>query len=414
MKRRALIATTASLIPACVLNRPGLVRQPRGLWRDVDGYVAIGSFPEFGPGPFLFDYQTPQMVALRPVDRSRWQVCRSLAPAKSANDADGSGDLIEFHHEALQWGSRLLMPVQIRRRQIDAYNGGVELRGELTRPQSSKLRGTVLMVYGSGPATREAFDPWAFWFLSQGFAVVTADKRGCGQSGGDWRLTGLSDLAADARSILGAASAPRPFYGWGASQAGWILPQLGAKGLIDAILLQAGAATTPARQILANVDAELRAYGFPQSDIDDALGYYAIDVDVARGLRPFEDIDSAYRRAISNGAEWILAPPASADAPERQMIRLMADFDPAPFWRASLVPVLALFGGKDWVVPAEENVSALRQAVSPAVDLTTTVLPRANHLMFDSETGVRSEYPSRSRIVDGYFEGMSAWLARRS
>ncbi|NWG92423.1 MAG: alpha/beta fold hydrolase [Parvularculaceae bacterium] len=272
------------------------------------------------------------------------------------------------------------------------------------------------MIYGSGPAPKEAFDLWAFWFLAQGFGVLTYDKRGSGRSTGDWRISGLEALAADAKAVLHAARSylpTAPIIGWGASQAGWILPQLSAAGLLDVVIMHAGSAMRPREQILAQVDAELRAYGFPEDEIARASAYYALDIDVSCGERPWEDIDAAYKAAADAGAEWLLAPPAAKDAPERTMIRLMADFDPQPYWAASNARVLALFGGRDWIVPAEPNLAALKNMVRPELEFQTQILPQANHLMFTSETGLRDEYPTRSQLDPSYFAAIEKWLRRR-
>jgi pimeloyl-ACP methyl ester carboxylesterase len=93
------------------------------------------------------------------------------------------------------------------------------------------------------------------------------------------------------------------------------------------------------------------------------------------------------------------------------MIRLMADFDPAPYWRANKAPTLALFGGKDLTVPAAANRSLLESMAPAGVDLKALTLPSANHLMFTAQTGVRSEYATLSRIDPGYFSAIASWLA---
>jgi pimeloyl-ACP methyl ester carboxylesterase len=378
----------------------------RGLWRDEAGGFAIGAFPEFDAGLFAFDYAALRMGPLNAGADGRLRMSSTL---------DGSGapltDVL-VEGRALRVGERRLAPVRIERTPFTARSGETTLSAELAVPAGVRRRGTVLMIYGSGPAPKQAFDPWAFWFLAQSFAVIAYDKRGSGASGGDWRISGLEQLAGDARAVLDAAHASGPVLAWGASQAGWIMPQLGAAGLLQGIVMHAGSAQRPAEQILAAVEAELRAYGFAEDEIARALAYYALDTDVSRGTRPWSEINAAYRQAVAAGAEWILAPPAAADAPERAMIRLMADFDPAPYWRANRAPTLALFGGKDWVVPATLNAPAL-EGMAAGSPLTTRVLPEANHLMFVAESGVRGEYASRSRLHPDYFATIASWLDAR-
>jgi hypothetical protein len=42
--------------------------------------------------------------------------------------------------------------------------------------------------------------------------------------------------------------------------------------------------------------------------------------------------------------------------------------------------------------------------------VTHAVLPKANHLFLEAQTGARDEYPGLSRFVPGYFDAMARWL----
>jgi len=405
IRREFLGASLGSLF--CARAAFGESLPTRGLWRDEVGPFAIGRFPEFGPGLFAFDYALPRSGPIRPAASGGWEVRGSLdgkAPVVHAAKLANSHLLVD---------DRSLRPVPITRVNFTVQSRSVRLSCELADCAGRRSRGTVLLIYGSGPATKEAFDLWAFWFLAAGFSVITHDKRGSGRSTGDWRTTSLESLGEDARRILDhakAAGARAPYFAWGASQGGWIEPQLGAAGAVDGIIMHAGSATTPRAQILSAVRAELLAYEFPEAEIERALAYYALDTDVSLGARPWADIDAAYRDASRAGAEWLLAPPASRDAAERTTIRLMADFDPTPYWRRSSAPVLAIFGGKDWIVPAVDNLSRLEEIIAPDARLVTKLLPTANHLMFVAKTGVRTEYPTLSMMEPGYFSAMAGWL----
>lgn len=57
-------------------------------------------------------------------------------------------------------------------------------------------------------------------------------------------------------------------------------------------------------------------------------------------------------------------------------------------------PVLAINGGKDLQVPADENLSAIGNVLKKAgnKEVTLTELPGLNHLFQESETGSPSEY----------------------
>lgn len=405
MNRRAMLLGATALAASAAIPPPA---PPigRGLWRDEEGAFAIGRFPEYGEGEFAFDFARLRMGKLAD---------RGAGDARMASTLSGAGEPIAnlvAEGSALQVDARRMRPVEIERRAFEARTTAT-LAAELATPVSSRPRGTMLMIYGSGPAPKEAFDPWAFWFLSRGFSVLVYDKRGSGRSSGDWRLTGLETLAEDAKAVVSAAAKiglRGPLLGWGASQAGWILPQLSADGALDGFIMHAGSAMRPGDLILAQVEAELRAYGFSGDEIDRARAYYALDTDVSRGERPWEEINAAYEAVSASGAEWLLGPPAARDAPERTLIRLMADFDPGPYWRSNRAPVLALFGSKDWVVPAGANLAALERMTAPGASLSASIIPDANHLMFKAETGLRDEYPTRSHVVPQYFAEIERWL----
>lgn len=411
LTRRNVMAGSAAI--AAFAASPALPASnvlKRGLWADEFGSFAIGLFPEFGPSLFAFDYAEMRVGKIVGSADQGWMMSGALNGVGSVAPIAQSGSGIKI-------GDRNLLPISINRRPFNVPSGSAVISAEIALPMRSRVRGTVLMIYGSGPAPKAAFDPWTFWFLANGFSVITYDKRGSGRSTGDWRLSGLEDLAKDASVVLKRArqlGVAGPIFSWGASQAGWVQPQLAASGLVNGTILHAGCVTTPAQQIVDSVESELQAYAFPAEEIERAKTYYALDRDVSRGLKPWAEIDEAFRMASSRGAEWLIAPPAAADAPERTMIRLMSDFDPTPYWRSCKGPVLALFGEKDWVVPVLKNRHHLEEAISSKSPLTVRTLKSANHLMFSAKTGVRTEYPQLSHIVPEYFSSISNWLGAQT
>jgi hypothetical protein len=63
------------------------------------------------------------------------------------------------------------------------------------------------MVGGSGPADRSNggyFVPYRDQFTDHGIAMLWYDKRGVGESAGDWRAGTLDDLATDAIAAMSA------------------------------------------------------------------------------------------------------------------------------------------------------------------------------------------------------------------
>jgi dienelactone hydrolase len=76
------------------------------------------------------------------------------------------------------------------------------------------------------------------------------------------------------------------------------------------------------------------------------------------------------------------------------------------------VPVLALFGALDSVVPPAVNAPRLEQALRRAGNqhVTVTVFPGANHHFLTASTGGPAEVSRLSGYVEGYFETRMRWL----
>jgi uncharacterized protein len=417
MRRREFcLAMTATALASSTGARATPPPDPRGLYAGADGeYIGWGHFPEFGPGHYLFDY--PRNRAGKVTGGPQGI---GLGPAFVGSDAPIA--LAVPIHPGLRFDGRPYRQVAIGRAPFSVTNGAVTLAGEIATRRDEKPKGAIVLVYGSGDGPREAFDFWAFHFLARGFAVVTYDKRGSGRSTGDWKQASLEVLARDLAAVVAHARVVPALRGlkiglWGGSQAGWIMPQVAApsssSGGIDFIIMHMGGVAKPGQQIVDMVEAELAAYGFPAAEIARAKAYYALDVEVACGRAPYAAIEKAFAEASAAKAEWLLGPPSPMGSPDRSFIKLVADFDVAPYWQRSRAPLLAIFGGKDVIVPPEKNAPLLKSMLPSDVDAEIVTLANANHLGFVADKGVREEYPKRTAIHPEYFPRIDTFLMRR-
>jgi alpha-beta hydrolase superfamily lysophospholipase len=385
-----------------------------GLYRQGDGrLIGIGEFHEFGPSELLVDFQTGEVGPLFPLPDGRTGVGRAIGD-KSPPPAH----VLERKDGLVLLDGRPLEAESLRRQTFQVENGEVTLAGDLIRPEK-KPNGVIVFVHGSGDGPRRAYDTWTNFFLSRGWAVVVFDKRGSGKSTGDWHVADFVALAGDVRAVLKWTREQRQLAGlkialWGASQAGWIIPQLAAADAVDFAIIQAGAVTPADEFISHTLESELRAYGFPPEEIAKAQRYYQLDVEVSRGRQPFAAIEKAYAEASAAGAEWLLKPPDPLHAPDRRFMAVIAGFDPAPYWRKVRIPLLILFGGKDHIVPVGPNRSRLEALLAKAgnTQAQIVVLENDNHLAMLAKTGVRSEYASLNRFDPAYFETLTAFLDR--
>lgn len=94
---------------------------------------------------------------------------------------------------------------------VSFSSGGLLLSGTLSTPNDQTLSPCVVMVHGSGEQDRDGnikgFDTNIFKQLSEqlvraGFATFCYDKRGCGESEGNFKAAGLEEMVLDAHAAI--------------------------------------------------------------------------------------------------------------------------------------------------------------------------------------------------------------------
>ena len=112
---------------------------------------------------------------------------------------------------------------------------GTPLAASLYLPVASGTYPGVVIVHGSAPARRHAYDVWAEPLVRAGYAVLLADKRGVGASGGVFdreNNTGSANIARLAGDVVAGVEVlsrrkevdPGRIGLFGVSQAGWVAP----------------------------------------------------------------------------------------------------------------------------------------------------------------------------------------------
>ena len=115
-------------------------------------------------------------------------------------------------------------------------NGGVRLAGTLYLPASGTKVPAAILLHGSGQMGRlrnagnRVLYNHAEWLASHGIAVLFYDKRGVGESTGEFRQAGFDVLAGDAAGGLALLRAhpridPARLGTVGVSQGAWIATQ---------------------------------------------------------------------------------------------------------------------------------------------------------------------------------------------
>lgn len=266
------------------------------------------------------------------------------------------------------------------------------------------------MIPGSGASDRHNdvfFPPIRSDLLAHRVAVASFDKRGSGGSSGSWTDADIAEQVADAIAageLLRAEVTDIPIGLFGHSQGGWVALEAASRdGRLAFVVANAGPGVTPGEQDRFALESALRRSGAGGDDLEAALSAYDGTLELLRSGASFDDFQSfatSEELAQTFGIIGEYAPVAE-DAAAWEFARRIIDYDPAPALRRIGVPVLALFGGGDRLVPVEASVAVYRESV-PDERLTVHVFAGADH---------RCQVGDPPTMAPGYLELLNGWIA---
>lgn len=303
---------------------------------------------------------------------------------------------------------------------------GVRLAGTLTLPQGNGPFPAALLISGSGPQDRDEtvfghkpFAVWADALTRRGIAVLRYDDRGTAGSTGEFAAATSADFATDADAAFAYLAARPEIDGGrigliGHSEGGTIAPLVAQEGVPVAwVVMLAGPAVSGGALLIEQSRVTQVAMGIAPA---------VVDANVAIQARIMSAVaeNAASADATTTAVDPILAEAGLTEAQRRGQIgqlrsawtRWFIAHDPGPALAGLDVPLLALYGGKDVQVPADQNAPALSR-LKP--DAEVVVLPNLNHLMQPATTGLPNEYETIETTIDP--EALATvvnWVAARS
>lgn len=329
------------------------------------------------------------------------------------------GDLVTEEMAATFYLKRSNKPLHFRRESVTFENDGITFGGELFVPRGEGPHPAIIHWHGSGDSTRWHYYYWAELFTRHGIAMLVWDKRGCGESGGEWREAGFEDYARDGIAGIevlrehGDIDMSR-VGAFGISQANWIMPiAVQLSDDIAYIVSVSGAQVSVEEEGYFDFMVKLKDLGFSEDDRSKALELIKLDNHVTRTGEGFEAL-MEYRKAHRR-EPWLRAtamPIAPPDAVDRAFYRRIIDHDPIPILNDLDIPILFLYGEDDKSVDAPRSVAIL-EAIKKAKSKDHTI-----HVFPDADHGVRvaassdAAWSSR-RHADGFIDGMIQWLSDR-
>jgi uncharacterized protein len=300
------------------------------------------------------------------------------------------------------------------------------LSGSLYRPPGAGPHPAIVMILGSDRHDRDyggVGRALGCHFARAGIACLSWDKPGVGKSTGDYNTQTFRDRADEAlaavRFLRGRKEVQPDRIGvWGHSQGGMVAPLAASLSDQVSFLIEvSGWQGLVWKQDAVRVEAELRASGFPEADVDRAVAFARMRMDLIRGTGPYKELAQAHESVKT--LPWFLRSVHLCDEVLFESARRNVRQDTTSWWTRVRCPVLVLYGDRDTSNgPPEPTVAIIRSGLEAAGnrDVTVRIFRDADHSLCRVGTAIKAPEPLKvvgSDFVAGYLETMSDWVTKK-
>ena len=344
-----------------------------------DGRVLNGLVKAESPRTVTLQTQTEAIV----LDRSEIEALR-LSPSSLMPDGlldtlskPEISDLIAY----LAHPTQVPLPREpVTVEEVSFRHGTDILSGSLYRPGGTGPYPAIVMILGSEGHDRDyggVGPALGRHFARAGFACLTWDRPGVGRSTGDYHKQTFRVCAIEAllavQFLRHREGIRRDQIGlWGHSQGGMIAPLAASISDDVAFLIEVSGWQGPAwKQDPARVEAELRAAGFPEADVGQAVAFARKRMELIRGTGPYSELETA-QNAVKT-LPWFRSIHL-CDRVRFEAGRRIVGNDSTDWWSRVRCPVLVLYGDRDVSSgPPEPLIAIIRRGLAAAGNNDVTV-----------------------------------------
>ena len=366
-----------------------------------------------------------------------WAEREPVVSRFSFERADAGASGFEWRSgERAQHASALALPERI----ATFTSGDLKLRAKLVTPTGKGPFAAIVLVHGSGDesAVDHYFEPYLY--AAHGFASLVFDKRGTGESEGDY-LQNFHVLSDDVVAAVQWLRTQQDIdadniHLAGFSQGGWIAPLAALKdGRIRSVLVGYGVMKPVTSEDRWGYIYALRQKGFGEAEIAEADRINAVIEDIVdRHVNRWDELgdmvdsvrDEPWFEAVK-GSDSMLGAVAEQKFPlwgmrayvwwklgaHRQPAFIDRLYDPAPTMQQLAAPSLWILAGEDSSAPAQWTVDELEKLQAAGKPVEYFVYSQAEHGIVRYTTGADGERKTLGYEPD-YFERQIAWFRRQS
>lgn len=292
-------------------------------------------------------------------------------------------------------------PDEFYEENVTYKSGDINLAGTLIKPNKNGTYPAVVFIHGSGKMTRETMRNRAYQLVNEGCAALIFDRRGRGESGGeDMRILPMQTMAEDALAGVKFLKSRDDILKdkislYGLSQGAWVASLAASMSADVSFLITVSASgVNPDKQDIYLIN------NIVQKQISKSLSNLNIPADVKENV--------ASQQTMSKEDAYKLV-----DNKDEELVPGFFSFEPAPVWEKIKVPVLALWGEQDKIVPPDESKQIIKEALRKANNQNAklVMIPNANHTL--EIVGKQNKFANKwDLIAPSANEALTDWIRK--
>lgn len=277
-------------------------------------------------------------------------------------------------------------------REVTFNNGDITLAATLLLPKNIAHAPAVVIIHGSGASGRS--NPWTTAYAKalaeRGIVVLHPDKRGSGDSEGDWRTSGFRELADDAIAgvefLRDRAEVDSAYIGViGFSQGGHVAPVAAARSSKVAFAISVSSSVVPLiTQMIDEVEIMAEREELTREQIAEVNVLHELGFRYAMTGKGWDEYHSALvdlKNGPVGGSDVVTGFPPVPDHWAWQWLQAVGYFDPLPYWGQLDIPVLFMYGGQDTQIRVKRSIDLIEQKLG-SLNYTLMLFNRNGHAHF--------------------------------
>ena len=410
------------------LWRGGIVHQGSIVPVDLEVVDQAGSLQALLTVETLNQYRAPVPLTIEGgrVEFATFGTTWSLSLDERSMEMRGAANIADVDATLHLLRMRNHGPLPIHSEEVEIESAGeVVLSGTLTRPTTEGLHPAIVLLTGRSYGSRQPNLRLAAHLASHGIAALCFDGRGAGRSEGEAESVTQADRIADTLAAVELLASdpeldPEQIGLFGTSAGAWVCAETVAVAPEIAFLVfEVGPVEDVADQQASVARYRMLWSGenFSEEEIAAAEEFNRSVFQSVMHQQGFDELAPRIEKAKEASWSDYVSLPSRVDDPSLRFFFLQP-YDPVPALRALQIPLLAIYGERDFVVPPQANVPKLHALMAEAgnTDYEVVVYPDVGHGLSLSPgmTGEGDDWPERyfqwPRGVPGFCDQVSSWI----